>query len=138
MIADIRSCAAGSRCSQKNSGTSTTWGTTRWLSVTGGSTNPCDLMSWAWRSTMKFSKFVEFADAAQLPMNDQVSFDADDFFYKLKELTEQFSNDQIAELIPVGLLHEPDVWPREYDNFPNRERSRNKKRKQRCPSRLQC
>lgn len=38
---------------------------------------------------MKFSKFVEFADAAQLPMNDQVSFDADDFFYKLKELTEK-------------------------------------------------
>jgi len=67
-------------------------------------------MSWAWRSTMKFSKFVEFADAAQLPMNDQVSFDADDFFYKLKELTEQFSNDQIAELIPVDLSHEPDVW----------------------------
>lgn len=68
-------------------------------------------MSLAWRSTMKFSKFVEFADAAQLPMNDQVSFDADDFFYKLKELTEQFLNDQIAELIPVDLLHEPDVWP---------------------------
>jgi len=59
---------------------------------------------------MKFSKFVEFADAAQLPMNDQVSFDADDFFYKLKELTEQFSNDQIAELIPVDLSHEPYVW----------------------------
>ncbi len=78
--------------------------------MTGGSTNPFDLMSLAWRLTMKF-KFVEFADAAQLPMNDQVSFDADDFFYKLKELTEQFLNDQIAELIPVDLLHEPDVWP---------------------------
>jgi hypothetical protein len=37
MIGDIRSCAAGSRCSQKNSGTSTTWGTTRWSSIEGGS-----------------------------------------------------------------------------------------------------
>jgi len=47
---------------------------------------------------MKFSKFVEFADAAQLPMNDQVSFDADDFFYKLKELTEQFQMTKLQNL----------------------------------------